>query len=212
MQSLNVTIDAWKNGGTIPDEYAMGIPAEKGHATFGRNLSPGIRWSGAPAGTGSFAIICRDPDAPSKPDKVNREGMTVPADLPRVDFYHWVLVDIPAGVSGLDRGADSDGVTKRGKPMGRTEHGVRGINDYTGWFAGDEAMKGDYGGYDGPFPPWNDERVHHYHFTVHAIDTPTLGLTGRFRAPEAIAAMKGRVLAQGEWVGTYTLNGNLRSR
>lgn len=212
MKALNVTIDAWSNGGTIPDEHAMGIPAAKGHATFGRNLSPGIRWSEAPPGTRSFAIICRDPDVPSKADRVNKEGMTVPADLPRVAFYHWVLVDMPAGTTGLDSGADSDGVTRRGKSPGRTDHGVRGINDYTGWFAGDEAMRGDYGGYDGPFPPWNDSIVHHYRFTVYALDTPSLGLTGRFGGPEAIAAMKGHVLAQGEWVGTYTLNPSLRSR
>ena len=38
-------------------------------------------------------------------------------------------------------------------PFGRAEHGVRGINNYTDWFAGDKEMKGDYGGYDGPFPP-----------------------------------------------------------
>ena len=71
-------------------------------------------------------------------------------------------------------------------------------------------MKGDYGGYDGPGPPWNDERIHHYHFTVFALDVPSLGLEGRFGGPEARAAMEGHVLAMGEWVGTYALNPSLR--
>jgi phosphatidylethanolamine-binding protein (PEBP) family uncharacterized protein len=71
-------------------------------------------------------------------------------------------------------------------------------------------MKGDYGGYDGPCPPWNDSIVHHYHFTVHALDVESLGLSGHFGGPEALKAMEGHVLARGEWVGTYTLNPALK--
>ena len=56
----------------------------------------------------------------------------------------------------------------------------QGINDFTGWFAGDAAMSGDYYGYDGPCPPWNDDLLHHYHFRVYALDVPTLGISGRF--------------------------------
>ena len=159
--TLTVTIDAWRDGETIPGDFAFCIPADEGHVTMGRNRSPEIRWSGAPAETRSYAIICHDPDVPSKPDNVNKEGMTVPADLPRVDFYHWVLVDIPASTTELLAGEDSQGITPGGKKAGKTDYGVRGINNYTDWFAGDEEMKGDYGGYDGPCPPWNDEIVHH---------------------------------------------------
>lgn len=209
---LTVTIDAWRDGAPIPETYAFCIPADVGHVTMGRNRSPEIRWSGAPTGTRSYAIICHDPDVPSKPDAVNKEGMTVPASLPRVDFYHWVLVDIPAATTELVTGADSEGITPRGKKPGKTDNGVRGINNYTDWFAGDADMAGQYGGYDGPCPPWNDEIVHHYHFTVHALDVPTLGLSGTFGGPELLAAMKGHVLAKGTWVGTYTLNPALRGR
>jgi hypothetical protein len=210
--TLNVTIDAWPNGGAIPEEYAFCViaPAEEGYCGLGRNRSPGIRWSGAPAGTRSYAIICHDPDVPSKPDSVNKEGMTVPADLPRVDFYHWILVDIPADRDELVSGEDSSHVTAGGKPPGQTEVGVRGINNYTDWFAGDADMEGDYGGYDGPCPPWNDELLHHYHFTLYALDVPSLGLKGKFGGPEALKAMEGHILAQGEWVGTYTLNAAMR--
>jgi Raf kinase inhibitor-like YbhB/YbcL family protein len=210
--TLTVTIDGWKTGEAIPEEYAFCEPAEQGHVAMGRNRNPAIRWSGAPAGTRSYAIICHDPDVPSKPDNVNKEGVTVPADLPRVDFFHWVLVDIPAERTGIAAGEDSHRVTPGGKPKGKTDYGVRGINNYTDWFAGDDAMKGDYGGYDGPCPPWNDEIVHHYHFTVFALDVPTLGLVGRFGGAEARAAMQGHVLAEGTHIGTYSLNPALRHR
>ncbi len=212
MKTLNVRIDAWSNGGKIPEEFAFGVVAEAGHVALGKNRSPGIQWSGEPRHTRSFAIICHDPDVPSRPDGVNREGMTVPANLPRVDFFHWVLVDLPAGVHELKPGADSEGVTARGKTPGWTDHGVRGINNYTDWFAGDEKMRGDYGGYDGPCPPWNDEIVHHYHFTVYALGVPSLGLAGRFGGPQVLAAMEGRILAKGVWVGRYKLDPSLRQR
>lgn len=208
--TLEVTIDAWPNGGPIPEDFAFCAPAEVGHVAMGRNRNPAIHWSGAPAGTKSFALICHDPDVPSKPDAVNKEGLTVPADLPRIDFYHWVLVDIPADRNEILAGEDSARVTPRGKPPGKTAYGVRGLNNYTDWFAGDPEMAGDYGGYDGPCPPWNDEIVHHYHFTVYALDVESLGLSGRFGGPEALKAMEGHVLAKGSWVGTYSLNPALR--
>ena len=75
--TLTVTIDAWPNGGPIPEEYAFCVPADVGHITMGRNRNPALRWSGAPAGTRSYALICHDPDVPSKPDAVNKEGVTV---------------------------------------------------------------------------------------------------------------------------------------
>lgn len=89
--------------------------------------------------------------------------------------------------------------------------GLRGINTYTDWFGSDPDMGGDYGGYDGPCPPWNDEIIHHYHFTVYALDVPSLGLTGRFGGAEALAQIGKHVLARGEWLGTYTLNPALRT-
>jgi hypothetical protein len=209
--SLKVTIDAWPSGQAIPGNHAFCVPAEEGHVALAPNRSPAIRWSGAPEGTRSFAIVCHDPDVPSRPDDVNQEGREVPADLPRVDFFHWVLVDIAPEVSELAEAADSDGVTARGKEPGPTPYGLRGINNYTDWFSGDADMEGDYGGYDGPCPPWNDSIIHHYHFAVYALDVPSLGLEGRFGGPKALKAMEGHVLAKGEWVGTYTLNPRLRA-
>jgi Raf kinase inhibitor-like YbhB/YbcL family protein len=211
-KQLRVVIDAWAYGDPIPEEYAFCVPDEQNHAAMGKNLSPAIRWSDVPSGTNSFAIICYDPDVPSEPDNVNKEGTVVPAGLARVDFFHWVLIDIPADVQELPKGADSDGIKPGGKPPGRTQHGLRGINNYTDWFASDEHMKGDYGGYDGPCPPWNDEIVHRYNFTVYALDVPSLGLDGRFTGPDALRALHDRVLAKGNWLGTYSLNPHLRNR
>ena len=106
----------------------------------------------------------------------------------------------------------SEGIVPRGKTPGRTPHGLRGINDYTAWFASDADMQGDYGGYDGPCPPWNDEIIHHYHFTVYALDVPTLRLPARFGGAEALAALAPHIRAQGAWMGEYTLNSALRNR
>lgn len=208
--TLNVTIPGWPDGAPIPEKFAFCVLAEEGHVTMGQNISPEISWTGAPAATKSFAIVCTDPDVPSKPDHVNKEGQSVPADLPRVDFHHWVLVDIPGSMSRLAEGTDGEGIVGGGKAPGSTAHGVRGINSYTDWFAGDESMRGQYGGYDGPCPPWNDTIVHHYHFTVYALDVESLGLNGAFGGGEASKAMSPHVLAKGNWVGTYTLNPDLR--
>ncbi|MCA9547331.1 MAG: YbhB/YbcL family Raf kinase inhibitor-like protein [Myxococcales bacterium] len=206
---LTVTVAGFADGAPIPGEFAFCVPAAEGHVTLAPNRNPAIAWSGAPAGTAAFALVCHDPDVPSVGDDVNQEGRTVPADLPRVDFYHWVLVNIPADRTGIAAGEVSDGVTARGKPTGPTALGVRGYNDYTGWFAGDADMAGDYGGYDGPCPPWNDARLHHYVFTVYALDAQ-LTLPARFGGADALKAMAGHVLAQGSYTGTYTLNPALR--
>jgi len=202
---MKLAVLSFENGAPIPAEFAMGIPGTDGPATFGPNRSPHLMWSDAPPNTKSFALICTDRDAPSVRDDANQPDRTIAYDLPRADFYHWVLVDIPADVNELPAGCDCEGVTPRGKVVGQTPYGRRGVNSYTSWFAGDENLEGDYGGYDGPFPPWNDERVHHYHFTIYALDTETLGLSGAFDGADALLAMRGHVLDQAEWVGTYAI-------
>ena len=88
--------DSWGNGDRIPQRYAAGKPDGKGGATFSDNLNPHLEWSEVPAGTQSFALICHDFDVPTRADDVNQTDREVPADLPRTDFFHWVLVDVPA--------------------------------------------------------------------------------------------------------------------
>lgn len=206
---MKLTIHSFQNGSRIPEKYALCIPAKVGHVTFSDNLNPHVSWSDIPDGTKSLALIAIDVDVPSKPDDVNKEDRLVPAGLPRVDFFHWVLVDIPPTLSEIPEGAACNGVTPRGKKTGKTPFGVCGLNDYTGWFAGDKDMEGFYGGYDGPCPPWNDSIVHHYTFTLYALDVQMLNLSGNFTGQAALDAIKGHVMAKAEWSGTYTLTESL---
>lgn len=207
---MHLRSDSFRPYDFLDPRLAFGaIPAE-GRFSFGGNRNPHLAWSGAPEGTRSFALICHDPEVPSRGDDVNQEGRSVPLDLPRVDFFHWVLANLPASISEIAEGAFAAGITPKGKgadhPAGG---GQNGINDYTGWFAGDPDMGGDYHGYDGPCPPWNDTRVHGYYFTVFAVDVPTLALPARFTGHDLRAALRGHVLAQSTLVGLYTMNRDL---
>ena len=198
---------SFADGGVIPAPLAFCAPDAKTHATLSQNRNPDLSWSGAPAGTKSFALICHDPDVPSKGDDVNQEGKVVPASLPRVDFFHWVLVDLPASVTAIAEGEFASSVTAKGKPGPAAPKGARqGINDYTGWFASDASMAGNYFGYDGPCPPWNDAIPHHYVFTLFALDVARLAVDGPFTGADARKAMQGHILAQASVTGRYTLN------
>jgi Raf kinase inhibitor-like YbhB/YbcL family protein len=123
----------------------------------------------------------------------------------RTDFYHWVLIDIPVSRAELTEGVDSSGLTVRGKQAGHTPHGERGLNSYTDWFKGDTQMAGSYAGYDGPWPPFNDERTHRYVFTLYALDVESLNLEPNFTGADAKKALEGHILAEASVLGTYTL-------
>ena len=208
---MKVTSNSFKDGQPIPGDFAFCLADPEHHVCLGRNLNPHLAWSDAPPDTHSFVIICHDPDVPSKGDDVNQEDRTVPASLPRVDFFHWVLVDLPASLGEISEGEFSSDVTPRGKPGPHAPHDTRqGINDYTGWFDSDNDMRGDYYGYDGPCPPWNDEIVHHYVFTVFALDVGRLDVDGKLTGQQVRAAIQGHILAQASLTGTYTLNPSLK--
>src|SRR5690606_20049736 len=101
-------------------------------------------------------------------------------------------------------GAFTSGITPKGKDGPAGPHGTRqGLNDYTGWFQGNPDMEGQYFGYDGPAPPWNDELVHRYRFTLYALDVERLPVEGAFTGADVLAAMKGHVLAEASITGTY---------
>jgi hypothetical protein len=204
--------ESWINGERIPTRYAAGRPDGAGAATFSDNLSPHLAWSEVPAGTKSFALICHDFDVPSQGDDVNQTDREVPADLPRVDFFHWVMVDLPPTLAVLAEGQFSRGFTARGKagPEVAALPGARhGLNDYTGWFAGNAEMAGNYFGYDGPFPPFNDSLIHHYVFTVYALGVARAPVEGAFTGPQVRQAIYPHILAEATHSGTYTLNKRL---
>ena len=209
---MQLTSSSFKNNGKIPAEYAFCAMAPGTHVALSQNRNPQLGWSGAPAGAGSFVLICHDYDVPGKGDDVNKEGRTIAATLPRVDFYHWVLVDLPADAASIAAGEFADGVTPRGKPGPDGPRGTRqGVNDYTMWFAGDKEMAGNYFGYDGPCPPWNDSIAHHYVFTLYALDYARCPLSGIFNDGDVITAMRGHALDQAALTGVYCLNPDVRT-
>jgi Raf kinase inhibitor-like YbhB/YbcL family protein len=204
---MKFTSESFADGGAIPAHHAFCAPDPASHVKLAQNRNPHLAWSDLPKESQSVVIICHDPDVPSKGDDVNKEGRTIPASLPRVNFVHWVLVDVPASGSPIRDGEYSSGVTAKGKSGPLAARNTRqGLNDYTNWFANDEKMKGDYYGYDGPCPPWNDSIPHHYIFTLFALDMPNCAVKRRFTAAEVLKAMKGHVLGTAKITGLYSLN------
>src|ERR1700730_7867526 len=88
--TVALTSPAFAHNGSIPKQYTC----------EGADLSPAVQWSGAPAGTKSFALIVDDPDAPDP-------------QAPKMTYVHWVAYDIPADVRMLPEDA-----SKRGLPPG----------------------------------------------------------------------------------------------
>ena len=199
---LTVRIDGLDAGGRFADAAAFCPPA----GAPKKDVSPGVSWSAGPAGTQSYVVLMTDPDVPKDFGSINKAGVAIPADAPRISVFHWVLADIPPTIMSLAAGVESQGPTPGGKPIGPTSHGLRGANAYTMFLAKVEGMAGTYGGYDGPCPPVNDERVHHYTIRVVALDVKTLGLAGPFGGEAVEKAMVGHVLASGESVASYSLN------
>lgn len=197
---------SFENGGMFPARFAFARIDPVNHVALSDNLNPALQWSEVPAATQSLVLICHDPDAPAVADAVNQVGKIVPHDLPRGDFFHWVLVDIPPTRTQIAEGEFSQGVVTGGKSVQTLVPMRHGINDYTAWFAQDVEMQGQYYGYDGACPPWNDERVHRYVFTLYALSVPRCPLEGVLNGAAVREAIAPLVLAQAQVFGRYSLH------
>ena len=82
-KKMTLTSTDVKAGATMNTDYIF-----NGFGCSGRNRSPALKWSNAPAGTQSFAVTMYDPDAPTGSG-----------------WWHWVLFNIPANVDSLPTGA-----------------------------------------------------------------------------------------------------------
>lgn len=107
--ALVLTSQNFKDGQTLAMEHVLS--ANFGFGTDGGNKSPQLSWSGAPAGTKSFALTCFDPDAPTGSG-----------------FWHWVVVNIPTSVTQLplDAGNLKAGLMPKGAIQARTDLGQTG--------------------------------------------------------------------------------------
>jgi len=209
--------EGWTNGEPIPERYAAARLAASGDVEVSDNLSPPLAWSALPDGTRSLALLCSDFDVPRRAGECHLPGgempAEIPADAPREEFFHWVLVDLPAGLDRLAEGDGGCGFVARGKPQVAGPYGARqGLNDCTARFAGDAAMAGQYFGYDGPSPPSNDALVHHVVFTLYALAVERLAVAGAFTGAQVRAALAEHVLGSATHSGTYTLNPRLVGR
>jgi Raf kinase inhibitor-like YbhB/YbcL family protein len=165
--TLTVTSTAFKNGATIPADYTAD----------GRNVSPALRWTGAPSGTREFVLILDDPDAPTPQP-----------------FVHWVVYKIPGTATGLPEALPMGGPVKAEGLTGAIQ-GMTGFGAY--------ARRGGPlpdPGYRGPAPPAG--KPHHYHFKVYALNAPLDAKDGMTK-DDLLKAMEGKIIAQGELVGVY---------
>jgi Raf kinase inhibitor-like YbhB/YbcL family protein len=202
--SLQVTVGGLSAEGRLPASAAYCPPTKMDPSEY--DISPSVAWSRGPAATRSYALIMTDLDVPKDLSLINKPGVTIPADAPRVPFIHWVLIDIPPSITALSRGAEGNGFVPKGKPIGPTPHGLRGANVYSHFYPANSELAGTRGGYDGPCPPNNDIAPHRYVTRVYALDVPTLGLHGLFYGEDALRAMQGHLLAVGESEAKYSAN------
>lgn len=200
--ALEVSVADFKNGEPIPAIHAYCINKDGEKHAPGENISPSISWTKGPEGTKAYAIVVVDRDVPKKFDNANKEGKTIGITEPRQNFYHWMLLNIPADVTEIPEGKGKD-----------KNVGLQLVSDYLK-FSGEKPSylsKMKYTGYDGMCPPWNDERIHNYHFKVLALSNfyqPQENDSG----DKISRALTKLTLAEGEVVGTYTLNDNLKTK
>jgi Raf kinase inhibitor-like YbhB/YbcL family protein len=152
LSKMQLASTAFEQGGRIPAK----------HTGEAENVSPALTWSAAPEGTQSFAVVCHDPDAP-----LITGG--------RYGYVHWVLYNIPAGVTSLAEATKdhTNGMTDFGKP-----------------------------GYGGPMPP-PGHGTHYYYFWVFALGQD-LKLEPGLTLWQLLEQIEPHTLGMNRLVGTYS--------
>jgi len=152
LSDMQLKSTAFSNGGPIPSK----------HTGVGVDTSPQLSWANAPVGTKAFAVICHDPDAP-----LVSPGGTY-------GFVHWVLYNIPAGVTSIAEGGA----------------------EYT-------KGKNDFGniGYGGPMPPVG-HGTHHYYFWILALDKP-LDLEAGLTLWQLLKRVESSLIGMNRLIGTF---------
>ena len=148
------------------DDVEEGQPLKDDLVAAAGNTSPQLSWSGYPGGTKSFTVTCFDPDAPTPSG-----------------FWHWVVVDLPADVTSLDRNAGAEGATLPGKAfMCRNDYGPKA-------FVGADPPQGD--------------QVHRYFYVVHAVGEDSLGVDSDASPAVVSFNLAFKTLARATLHGTY---------
>lgn len=156
---------------TSPDIKADALMPQSfefnGFGCSGENKSPVLRWAGAPRDAKSFAVTVYDPDAPTGSG-----------------WWHWFVIDIPAGVTELPADAGAEGGAKLPK--------------------GARHLRIDYGfaGWGGPCPPPGD-KPHRYVFTVHALKTDKLDVPADATAALAGFMVNANTIAKASFTARY---------
>ncbi|MCA1334284.1 YbhB/YbcL family Raf kinase inhibitor-like protein [Pseudooceanicola marinus] len=131
----------------------------------GQNISPELSWSDAPEGTQSFALMVHDPDAPTG----------------GAGFWHWIVLDIPAEVTGLAQNASAEGMPE-----------------------GTRVIANDYGveGWGGPCPPQGDD-PHRYNVTLYALPEAKLPVPAGASKAVVGFTVNATALAKASFQATY---------
>ena len=184
---LEFTISSvnFANYGYIPEQFAM-MKINNGEITPSSDIFPALILNNIPPKTQSLAISVIDPDAPTDFTNANQAGKYIPATMPRQDFIHLLATNIPPQPH-----------------ITQDDLQICGYNGYNDLYDDKE-----YTGYNGPCPPWNDEKPHTYIFTVYCVKN-VINLKTGFSYLEFTNALTGNTIAQASWHGLYTLNEKL---
>ena len=147
--------------------------------TDAQNLSPPLAWSGAPEGTQSFALVMRSTELLASDET----------------WVHWVIWNIPAGVTELAEGVEEVETLENGARQGLNSGGVAG---YLGPCPPD--MLSVYKPSDAKGNENPKQEIEKYRFEIYALDT-VLDLPAGATREELLEAMDGHILGAGVLIG-----------